>query len=441
MFPILSPRNSPTNATAALHPTLNFIQESAARIVLVVEDTAVMNMQRRWEFVRKAVRRVIVYDVPDGDHVALVVFNSEARTAAPLSRMDSQTDVRQRVGSSLPRNPSPAAESNKCLMCAIQEALKALDADPAGAAGATIILVTTGKGAAHQREMEEMERLVTSREVRVHTVLYPVTERRGGGGTANADGLQSVVSATRGSSFSVMDEGVGNDSKVSMMVALMDALLAAVRRSEPLAAPGTPVIIHSRAYPGSISSMSEGSFTLDDSLGQDARLSIYYYDLNHVGNTVELTAPSGKVTSSVNMQEEDGDANVIFVNILKAERGQWRYRVENRADSHQGLHIQVSAKESSARKISLRLWTSATNNVINASDPSLPVIIYAEVKDSEMPVINARVTAELLRLGTDTNGSAYHPVLVELYDSGFGGECYFIFSAHFLYHFSRLGIS
>ncbi|KAK8732368.1 hypothetical protein OTU49_007056 [Cherax quadricarinatus] len=412
-------RNAPTNATAPLLPSVRYVQESAARIVLVVEDTAVMNLQRRWEFVRKAVRRVVVYDVPDGDHVALVVFNSVANTAAPLSKMDSLSDVRQRVGSSLPRNPSPVPESNKCVLCGLQEALRALDADSAGAAGATIILVTTGKGAAHQREVDEMSRLATSRGVRIDTVIYPLTERRGGGGTAT-DGLQSLVAATRGSSFTVMDEGVGNDSKVSMMVALMDALLAAVRRSEPPAAPGAPVIIHSAAYPGGIASMAVGSFFLDDSLGPNARFSIYYYDLNHVGNTVQLTAPSGETIISGNMQEEDGDANVIFINIPNAERGQWQYRVENRADSHQGLHIQVTAKESSIRKISLRLWTNTPNSAINATDPSLPVIIYAEVKDGEVPVINARVTAKLQRLGTNTTGSNYDSILVDLFDNGFG---------------------
>nr|XP_045590148.1 calcium-activated chloride channel regulator 1-like [Procambarus clarkii] len=412
-------RNIPTNATAPLLPSVRFVQESAARIVLVVEDTAVMNLQRRWEFVRKAVRRVVVYDVPDGDHVALVVFNSVAHTAAPLSKMDSLSDVRQRVGSSLPRNPSPVPESNKCVLCGLQEALRTLDADPAGAAGATIILVTTGKGAAHQREVDEMSRLATSRGVRVDTVIYPMTERRGGGGTAT-DGLQALVAATRGSSFTVMDEGVGNDSKVSMMVALMDALLAAVRRSEPPVAPGAPVIIHSTAYPGGIASMSIGNFSLDDSLGSNARFSIYYYDLNHVGNTVQLTAPSGETFASVNMQEEDGDANVIFVNIPNAERGKWQYKVENRADSHQGLHIQITAKESGSRKISLRLWTNAPNTAINATDPSLPVIIYAEVKDGEVPVINARVTAKLQRLGTNTTGSNYDSILVDLFDNGFG---------------------
>ncbi|XP_064104872.1 calcium-activated chloride channel regulator 1-like [Macrobrachium nipponense] len=411
-------RSRPLNGSAALTPSIRFVQERAARVVLVVEDTAVMNIQRRWEFVRKAVRRIVVYDLPDGAYFALVVFNSEATIASPLSKMDSTTDVRQRVGSSLPRNPSRVPESQKCVLCGLQEALTALDDDPEKATGASIIFLTTGKGAATDRAVHDMSELAIARGVRVDTIIYPLTERRG---TSTAThGLENLVSVTKGSAFTIMDEGVGNDSKVSMMVALMDALYAAVRHSAPPVSPGAPVLLHSKSYPGGIASMAMGSFTLDESLGPKARFSIYYYDLNHVGNTVQLTAPSGHTIASVNMQEEDGDANVIFVNIPKAERGIWQYRVENRADSHQGLIIQVTGSESGNRKISLRLWTSSGDSVVNMTDSSMPVIVYAEVREGVMPILNAKVSARLQRLGTNTTGSNYDSIAIDLFDNGFG---------------------
>ncbi|KAK3891031.1 hypothetical protein Pcinc_005053, partial [Petrolisthes cinctipes] len=331
-----------TNSTPTLLPKLRFVQESAARIVLVVEDTAVMNMQQRWEFVRKAVRRVVVYDIPDGNYVALVVFNSVARTSAPLSRMDSLSDVRQRVGSSLPRNPSPVPESKKCVLCGLQEAMRTLDTEPIGAVGATVILVTTGKGLTHQQEVEEMKRLATNRGIRVHTVLYPMIESGGMLGGSDSKELQSLVSATRGFSFTVMDEGVGNDSKVSMMVALMDALLAAVRRSEPPATPGAPVLIHSQAYPGGIASMSMGSTHTSIREGE---------------------CPKEDLPTPVDHH-------------------------------HQQYHQRIGS--------------------------SLPIVMYAEVKEEEMPIVNARVTARLQRLGTHTNGRTYNSVLVHLYDHGYG---------------------
>lgn len=264
-------------------------------------------------------RRVVVYDVPNGAHVGVVTFHSVARTVAPLTYIESDdSDMRQRVGSSLPRNPSPVPESHKCILCGMQEALRVLDADGKNADGATLILITTGSGPTPQREVDEMTRLAEQRLLKIETVLYPLTERRGAAATSH--GLESLVVATKGTIHTVMDEGVGNDSKVKMMVALMDALLAAVQHNAPSSAPGAPVLVHSAAYPGGIASMSAGSFALDDSLGPNARFSVYYYDLNHVGNAIQLTAPSGQMIASVNVQEEDGDVNMIFISLEKAER-------------------------------------------------------------------------------------------------------------------------
>ena len=401
-------------------PNFRFVAESAPRFILAVEDTAIMNMQRRWEFVRKAVRRISVYDIPDGSHVGLVVFNSVARTVAPLSIMDSHTDVRQRVGSSLPRNPSTVPESHKCILCGIQESLRALDSDNIGAAGANIILITTGAGAGTHHQMDEMVRLIESRQVRITPILYPVTERPGMSFNRESQSLQPLVDASKGrsKSFTVMDEGVGNDSKLSMMIALMDSLLAAVRISGPVHATDTPIIVSSESYAGGIASMSSGSFSLDDSLGPDARFSVYYYDLNHVGNVIKLKNPAGQVIESINMQEEDGDSNVIFVNIPQADRGVWEYQVENRADSHQSLHVQVTALPNTKRQVSVKVWTSKEK----ATDPNEPIILFADVQDGSYPVLDGKVVATLRRLGTNTTGSSYMATTIDLLDNGVGGE-------------------
>lgn len=402
-------------------------------------------MQRRWEFVRKAVRRTVVYDVPDGTYMSLVVFNSVANTVAPLSKIDSVSDVRQRIGSSLPRNPSTVPESHKCVLCGLQEALRALNSDPVGSAGANIILVTTGAGTATHHQMDEMVRMIQNSGVIVIPVVYPLTEKPGTISSSATNSLEPLIKASgegSGRMFTVIDEGVGNDSKVSMMVALMDALLAAIRISSQSDSTGTPIIVHSQSYPGGISSMSSGTFTLDDSLGPSARFSVYYYDLNHVGNTIQLTTPSGGVVKSANMQEEDGDANVIFVNIPKAERGIWGYKVENRADSHQGLHVQITALENPSRKISLKLWTSSKGAPLTIPDPSQPVILYAEVKDGGAPILGAQVEAKLQRLGTNATRYPYEPIHIKLFDNGAGGKSLFKLNmnSYKLYKYSKESI-
>lgn len=264
-------------------------------------------------------RRVVVYDVPNYSHVGVITFHTVARTVAPITYIESEdSDFRQRVGSSLPRNPSAVPESQKCLLCGLQEAERLLAADPKGSEGTTVIFITTGSGQTPQRQLDEIVRIARHRNLKIIVVLYPLSERRGAPATQH--GLETLVESTRGSLFTVMDEGVGNDSKVKMMVALMDALLSAVQQNTPTpSAQGTTVLVHNAAYPGGIASMSAGTFALDDSLGPNARFSVYYYDLNHVGNAIELTAPSGQKIAAVNVQEEDGDVNMIFINLEKAE--------------------------------------------------------------------------------------------------------------------------
>lgn len=268
---------------------------------------------------RKAVRRSVVYDIPDKSYVSLVSFNSVAKTVAKLTYIESEdSDMRQRVGSALPRNPSSVPESHKCLLCGIQEALRTLDEASEASTGATIILITSGTGTSTHEQMTEMVRLISEREVKIMLVLYPVTERRG---TSSNDALQDLMPLVRaglnGRPFTVMDEGVGNDSKVSMLMALMDAILGAVKLSIMPNEPGAPVLVHSDSYPGGIASMSSGNFALDNSLGPNVRFSVYYYDLNHVGNAIQLTTPSG--VTVIPLQEEDGDVNMIFVYLENAE--------------------------------------------------------------------------------------------------------------------------
>ncbi|XP_042882464.1 uncharacterized protein LOC122259639 [Penaeus japonicus] len=215
-----------------------------------------------------------------------------------------------------------------------------------------------------------------------------------------------------------MDEGVGIDSKVSMLISLMDALTAAVAAGGAT----TPVLVHSATYQGGIASLSKGTFSLDDSLAAHARFAVYYYDLNHVGNTIHLTAPSGATFASVNMQEEDGDVNMISVNLHNAERGVWKYKVENRADSHQALHIQVTSLPSTNNRVTVRVWTNQQTVDISIAKEQEhePIKIYGEIKMGGAAVMDAGVMVTLQRLGTNATGGTYPPVKLQLFDLGTG---------------------
>lgn len=104
------------------------------------------------------------------------------------------------------------------------------------------------------------------------------------------------------------------------------------------------------------------------------------------------------------------------------QRGTWNYTVENRADSHQGLYVQVTARRNASTGLAVRLWTSSGTRSLNSSDPTSKAVVFVEVRAGVAPIRNARVIVTLQRLGTNETGSNYQPVFLDLFDNGAGGE-------------------
>lgn len=70
-------------------------------------------------------RKVLVYDIPVGSQVGLVLYHQTAYTKLPLTVIPSRFDERQRLAtSSMPRNPSQVTQSQKCILCGLKESLK-----------------------------------------------------------------------------------------------------------------------------------------------------------------------------------------------------------------------------------------------------------------------------------------------------------------------------
>nr|XP_027220987.1 uncharacterized protein LOC113813227 [Penaeus vannamei] len=68
--------------------------------------------------------------LPAGSKVGVVLFDQTARTKLPLTPTPETLDERQRLAtSSLPRNPSRIAQSQKCIICGLQEAVRMLEGD------------------------------------------------------------------------------------------------------------------------------------------------------------------------------------------------------------------------------------------------------------------------------------------------------------------------
>ncbi|XP_042214205.1 calcium-activated chloride channel regulator 1-like [Homarus americanus] len=395
---------------------VKYVRARLPRIVLLVEDTNVMNVQKRWDFMRKAVRKMVTYDVPDGYSVGLVVFDSIAATKYPLTALTDGA-TREKVGSSLPRNPSQEGEHKRCIVCGLREALHLLRQD---GPGGHVVMVTGGSGNLGEPEATEATHMLADAKVSLHAIIYPLTEKYP---RPNA-GLETLASRSGGHIFIVPDEGIGADSKLGMYYNLLDSLyhtLSALAGRSAL-----PVKVHSAEHPGGRVPVSEGSFLVDPALGADTVFAIFYYDVTHVGNLIHLVNPQGQVIDTANMQKEDANINMITVRLVEAQvtPGLWRYKVANRADSHQALYVQVTSRprpRPETPRVSVRGWTSHTMGLVNASDISQPLALYTEVVAGVAGVESAIVTATITKLGYASNGTQHQPQDVDLYDNGLTG--------------------
>ncbi|KAF2362984.1 von Willebrand factor type A [Trinorchestia longiramus] len=433
---------------------------------------------------------MLVYDIPPGEKVGVVIFDSSVSTTLPLTQVPDALEDRQRLATvSLPRTPSQVIERSKCIFCGLEKAVEMLTNDGGSAAGGVIFLISSGSPfPLSAYDVGQLRDLVIPRHVQVVPVLYPMTARsptpssgveqlaqmtgpslflmfpRGrwqsllyapcshetGGGPPLCpvfprDRWQSLLYApcsheTGTQWYAVADEGIGYDSKVSMMVSLMRALYSALRIFLP-AADILPLLVHQQEFPGGIGSVSQGQFVLDGTLGGEMRFSITYYDLGHVGNMIVLIDPRGQNVDTLNLQEEDGDVNMIFVTVKNAMPGRWRYKVENRADSHQSLYIHVVATPAtnssalssnsgissgqytgSPTAVSLEAWTSGSIVSSNTSYASGPVVVYGKVWAGRSAVVGAQVEAFVQRLGMNSTGSSFQPLSFLLHDNGAGAD-------------------
>ena len=368
---------------------------------------------------RKAVRKVVAFDIPDAFSVGMVVFDRHAKVKHNLSPL-TDNEIREKVGSSLPRNPSIVGETQRCVMCGLKKSLDLLK--KSGGVGGSIILVTGGSSKISESEQQKAAALLKEAGVSLHLVIYPLIDRF----PLPGSNLEYLTAVSGGESFIIPDEGIGEDSRVGMYYGLLDALYNSV--GNIAAWKGLPVKIHEAEHPGGLSVKSEGSFLVDPSLSSNINFAIFFYDVGHVGNAVHLISPHNQEIDTSNMQSEDGNMNMIKVQLSGSQvtPGIWRYSVDNKADSHQGLFIQVTSKSYSSighsSRVEVNGWTSHPTGEVNATDISKPLALYTEVRAGGNAIEGAKVTANLTRLGLATNGTLHKPHEIVLVDNGFMGK-------------------
>ncbi|MCP3661300.1 MAG: hypothetical protein GY696_02205 [Gammaproteobacteria bacterium] len=232
-------------------PRFRVTRRTIPRLVLAIENSIEMDARGQWEYIRTAAKKFILHDLPENIELGLVLFNTDAYIAHPVTKLGASmvSPIRNSLAFSINNrhNLSPKSELS-CVRCAVNTALEALlmtsskgDAAYNGNAvsssdGGVVIVITRDDLASHQFEASteaslESDLLKTAMKhnLRVYPIVLPLSDFSKG-----YPALERVAAQTRGSSFLLSDRlaaGAGGlaaqvDGKVGYGSVYMDLVEA-----------------------------------------------------------------------------------------------------------------------------------------------------------------------------------------------------------------------
>lgn len=388
-------------------PAILYKRDTLTRYVLVVEDTKDMLQRESWSFLRLAIRKWAVHDLPGNTEVGLVSVNeTAAHKLHGLSPLHS-SGARDLVASNIPYTPGDS-RSPACLACGIREAIQMLDerSRTSGPGSSVIVLIAPGTSSYAPEITKEIIRS-SDLKIRIATVTYP--------GMFRQRSLDWIADKTNGAAFTVTEARQNMASSyISTYFKLTNVLYSITEMYYQGSRSDLPMEIHRRELidDGTSSSTSSvtGSFVLEEGLGEPARFTILTHDIEDpLIRGIKLISPSQKVYST----RSDAMLSLRLMSIPANinETGTWTYTIERFQGSPQSHYVQVMATPWSSRVpvVRAKAWTSGTIN---------PLIIYTEVKRGDYPVLGARVEVTVTRPGS--NATSPHRERFELLDTGSG---------------------
>lgn len=276
-------------------PKITYKKQMLTRYVLVVENTLDMLQRESWSFLRFAIRKWAVHDLPENTEVA-VVLTTETGSQKFLNFSSLKSSMhdpnpRDHVASSIPYTPGEYTQS-PCLHCAIKTAVDMLNyrTRTQGTANNVILVIATGIDTTNQTSNVINE--AKKNKIRIATVNYPNIIRQ--------DSLDFLAQETNGVSFTVFEQKLNVDtSLLSTYFQLSNVLYNIVQKFYSGSPADLPIEIHRREIKDDGRSSVSGNFMLDSTLGEPARFMLY----THKSDTplikgMKLISPSHQIFSS-----------------------------------------------------------------------------------------------------------------------------------------------
>ncbi|KAK7069277.1 hypothetical protein SK128_016169 [Halocaridina rubra] len=368
-------------------PVIELVQHADAHYALVLDYSGSMNDHYRVHKLRKTARRWLLHEVADGSYVAIIRFSKAAKLVHPLKRIIDE-ESRKALADSLGTTADGGTSIGAGLYVAVRKIL-------AQVTNPVILLITDGEENENPR-IEHIMKNVLDSGVRVVTVAFG----------AEADPkLERVAQLTGGKTFTVNDVDEG--------LMLEDAFEGALTYQPPPPRFNSSVVVHEKVYKGSQKQTGD-IFNIDFSIGRNMKLRLDTNDRLHVTQPPHMIRPDGSLVGGA---EFDPNTYSWSIMVPMADEGQWQWMVGLSGSEEDFVRVKVTAqtRDPDIEPITTKAWVSTGAREVSAITER--IIIYAEVKQGNNPVVNANVSA----LVTPPNDFD-PPELYYLLDNGQGAD-------------------
>lgn len=412
-------------------PKFTYKKRMSTRYVVVLDETSFAMVRESWNFLQKAIRNWVAYDLPANTEVGMILANetgsSKKFDILPLNIKKNRIVVSAYI-------PFIASESQRpaCMTCAIQEAQAMLEKQRHDYGDANSVILVIAPGMDVKSDYLTLGKKARNAQIRIATINYP--------GVIHRKPMDSLAQETSGLAYTLF-ESKQNGEKTYLttyvtLVSMLRSVVTEYYEGNPL---DLPMEIHRKKlfdvsddqmrnvslYASKRSSrLITGTFLLNENMGAPSSFLLYTHSSEApLITSMTLISPSDVRYST--QTHEHLSVKQLTIDAMINETGTWTYTIDRVNGNPQPHFVQVMAtvRPGSSSAIVARAWIEqqplrANDNYVN--NVAGPIIIYVEVKKGELPVNEALVEVIITRPDTYCNIASKCEQKLRITDTGSG---------------------
>ncbi|KAF5285903.1 hypothetical protein FQA39_LY04364 [Lamprigera yunnana] len=384
-------------------PRILYKKQNLTRYVLVIENTKDMHIRESWSYLRQALRKWSVFDLPRTTEVGVILAQDNSATQL-LNIVSLQNSIEWGITSNIPFSSGDSGQPG-CLHCALKDAITMLTDQSKYRSNARDVILLIAPGMNMNQQLENLAKEAKKSKIRIATINYPEIIR--------SQPLDYLASQTDGVAYTVTEQKFNVDtSMLSTYFQLTNVLYNIIEKFYSGNPSNLPMEIHRRKVIDDGRTSVTGSFVLDDNLGEPARFMVYIHNVDQpLIRGLSLISPSHQQYNR--LLENMISTRILSLSVNISEPGTWTYTIKRYTGNPQPQYVQVLATPRSRTVPIVRAKFR-----IHSNQPGGPLILVTEVKQGNWPVLGAKVEAIFSR--SEVNGSALYADRIELLDSGTG---------------------